>query len=378
MKLTNRILFITISLMIASSNIVAQSNLFDRDGFFNSIIDQKYKINSYYIGGNPAYLNQEVSDERLLIETAFDNRQGDFKPFVMPKDQSEFQLSFTGKKVVSDHGIFKGSAGFNKEIRNNWDWVANKNYERNKTFIYGDSTSGTSRYHSILLNAQYSDELLSNLNFGFSLDYAVDEGLKKVSPKPESEHRDIYLNLGFSYDIDSENSVGLVVKFHDFTEEIDYREDQGAIYDETIILKFTGYDYPSVYNKKVEERRSYTNAYFAVLNFQHHSDNLKAVASFTAGFDKLHIKDGGTDPIPKGFSKNNILIGDAVLLYKLSNNMLASLKYQYSSVNFWSKHPDFDVLIMEEETPSQFVNLGIEYLVDETISIGIEGGLKIS
>lgn len=376
MKSTKKILATT-AFIIVCGNLYSQSFLFDQAEFFNTILDAKFKINSYYIGGNPANLDKEISDERLLIEAAFDNRHGDFKGFVMPKDQSALQISFTGKKKISETGIFKGSAGFNREVRNNWNWVANKNYQRAKTFIYGDSTTGTSRYHSILLNAQYRDEISKNLNIGFSIDYAVDEGLKKVSPKPESEHRDIYLNIGLSYKLDKDNLVGAAFKYQDFTEEIDYREDEGAIYDETRILKFTGYDYPSVYYKKVEERRSNTNGYFAVLNFEHKSNDLKAVAAFTAGFDKQNIKDGGTDPILKGFSKNTLFTGDVVLLYRIDENLLASAGYQYRYSDYWAKHPDFNVLLMEEEIPSHFFNLGMEYKIDENLVLGCEGSIRL-
>ncbi|MGD8782010.1 MAG: hypothetical protein PVH88_23990 [Ignavibacteria bacterium] len=380
MNLTKRIsktVLVTAALTLVNCNISAQSTLFNHKDFFNTLFQQKYKINSYYLGSNPAYLNQEVSDERLLVETSFDNRHGDFKSFVMPGDESEMQLSFSGKKRISEKEIFKGSTGFSREIRNNWNWIVNKNYERTNTFLYGDSTSGTSHYHSIYLNAQYSAEVVNSFNLGASLDYAVDEGLKEVSPKPESEHRDIYVNVGLGYEIDDNNSFGFSVKYRDFNEKIYYSEDEGAVYDETIIFKFTGYDYPSIYYKKVEERRTYTSAYYAALTFQHKSDLLSAAASFSMGFDKQVIKDGGTDPISKGFSKNNSLIGEAAILYKLTGSLYTSLKYQYSYTDYWARHPDYNVLIMEEETPSHFVNLGAEYALDNSLSLGLEGGIRL-
>ncbi|MGD8782389.1 MAG: hypothetical protein PVH88_25955 [Ignavibacteria bacterium] len=374
-KKISKSILITVTLIYC--NINAQSSLFKNEDFFNTIFSQKYKISSYYIGGNPAYLDEEVSDERLLVEASFDNRHGDFKSFVMPGDESEMQLSFSGKKRISEKEIFKGSAGFNREIRNNWDWIVNKNYERTNTFLYGDSTSGTSRYHSIYLNAQYSAEVVNSFNLGASLDYAVDEGLKKISPKPESKHRDIYVNAGLGYEIDDNNSLGFSVKYHDFTEKIYYSEDAGAVYDETLIFKFTGYDYPSMYYKKEEDRRTYTNAYYAALTFQHKSDLLSAAASFSVGFDKQAINDGGTDPISKGFSKNNYLIGEAVILYKLTGSLYTSLKYQYSYTDYWARHPDYNILMMEEKTPSHFINLGLEYALNEFLSLGFEGGIRL-
>src|SRR5690554_5992182 len=99
MNLTKKIL-LTAAFFIVNCSVYSQSYLFDRAEFFKTILDAKHKINSYYIGGNPANLDQEISDERLLIEAAYDNRHGDFKSFIMPKDQSSVQLSFTGKKTI--------------------------------------------------------------------------------------------------------------------------------------------------------------------------------------------------------------------------------------------------------------------------------------
>ncbi|MGD8779502.1 MAG: hypothetical protein PVH88_11150 [Ignavibacteria bacterium] len=373
-----RIVFAAVTIIILlQSSLNAQSLLFDKEGFFNSIFMQKYKINSYYTGNNPAFLDEELSDQRLLVETAFENRHGDFRPFIMPEDQSEFQMSFTGKKQVSENGIFKGSAGYKYEIRNNWDWIASKNYERAKPFLFGDSTSGSTRYNSILLNAQYSTLLPKDIRFGLSLDYAVDDGLKKVTPKPASKHRDIMLNIGLGYDLSPADAVGVTLKYYDRSDEIEYDKDESSVYDEIKVLKFTGYDYPMVYCKQTEERLSFTNGYLSSVDFHHESESFIAAASFTAGFDKQVVKDDKDEHDPQGFSKCNYVYGEANLLYRLSNPLTVMFKYQYDYTEIWAKYADYNVLIMEEETPSHFFNFGLEYAANVSLSLGIEAGIRL-
>ena len=278
---------------------------------------QKYKLNSYYVGSNPAFLNKELSDERLLIESGFSNTHGNFKAFIAPEDQSDMQLTFTGKKKVSENGIFKGSAGYKYEIRNNWNWIANKNYERANPFLFGDSTTGSTRFNSILLNAQYSTLLPMDIRLGVSLDYAVDEGFKKITPKPISSHRDLMLNVGVGYDINANNAIGATFKYYDYNEEINYQEDESSLYETGVIFKFTGYDYPAVYYKKVEQRLAVTNQYTGSVDFVHTTNSFIAAISAAAGFDKQVLDDDSKDNDPQGFSKCDYVSAKINLLYKL-------------------------------------------------------------
>ena len=376
-KIFRSLFALIISIILLQSSFYAQSLLFDRDEFFNTILMQKYKLNSYYVGNNPAFLDKELSDERLLIESGFSNSQGNFKAFIAPGDQSDAQLNFTGKKKISEHGIFKGSAGYQYEIRNNWNWIANKNYERANPFLFGDSTTGSTRFNSILLNAQYSTLLPMDIRIGVSLDYAVDEGFKKVTPKPISSHRDLMLNVGLGYDINDNNSIGATFRYYDYNEEINYEEDESSLYDNSVIFKFTGYDYPSVYYIKTEQRLAVTNQYTASIDFVHTTNSFIAAISAAAGFDKQILDDDSNEKDPQGFSKCDYVSAKINLLYKLSDSFTTTFLYRYDNSSMWARYADYNVQIMEEQVPSHLFNLGLEYAISRVILLGIEGGMRI-
>ncbi len=362
-------------MIFLSENIFGQSLIFDREDFFNTLFEQKFKINSYYLGKNPAFLEQETSYEELLVETSFNNNEGKFKSFFEPEEISKYQISFTGKKKVTENIIFKGSAGFQKEIRNNWNWFTNKYYKRNLPFLYGDSTVGTTRYNSILLNAQYSSNITEKFNVGFSIDYVVDEGLKKISPKPESIHRELMLNLGFGFKLNECNIIGLTLGYNDFTEKINYSEDKGAIYDQTIIFKFKGYDFPTIYNKKVDKRQSYRNVYNFSFNFEHNSDLFNLAAMFKNSVDVLNIKDNIY--VSEGSSKWNNYVGTIKALYKNFTPFYLSFYYRYNNQDNWAKHPKYDVLLTEEKISSHLFSFGVEYQILKLLSVGLEAGIKM-
>ncbi len=366
-----KILFLS---LILSVNISGQV-IYEPGSLFHSIFENRDRVNPYYVGKNPAFLFYDGRDQLLSIQSSFNNSEGNFKRFVDPETSRLYQLGFSGKKVLDSTQVFRGVFAVQREERDNWNWFSTKNYNTGNPFLLGDSTGGRYRYNGILMKAEYSSLLMHKLLTGFSLIYGVDEGLKEVSPRPTSEHRDIDLKVGLGYLFDKNFSVGVSLGVFDYNEKISYREDKEALLQETILFKFRGYDNPFVLTKKTETRYSFHNGYFGGINLFYTSENFFTVSAFIGSeIEHLSIEDDANNPQPEGYWKNNTYKAGLRASIDFSSKLKGGVYYRYDYREMWAKHPTFDVLLMENENPAHLIEAGIEYEFSESLTLGFETG----
>jgi len=368
-----------IILFISSIGSVLQAQVFTefKTGFKTVFINPA-EVNSYYFGFNPALLDFNAEDELLVLSTDVNIDDGKFKRFIDPVSNRLYQLTASGKKAIDSSQRFKGSFSFQRYERKDWTWVFTRDYQTGNPFLIGDSTSGDSRINGIRMNAEYSNKLFKDFSVGLSLDYSVDEMLKEVSPRPTSEHRDFHLRIGLNYSVAKEINLGLITDVYDKNEEINYREDEGSITEETIILKFKGYDFPNVFRKKSETRYTYLNGYSGGITFSYNiPPTVSTVGYFISGFDKTNIKDDAIDPRAEGFWLNNYLEGGIQISALLDEQIQLGLIYNFHSDNGWAKYPLYNVLYYERKLNLHSVSAGLQYSFDRKLSAGMEGGLNL-
>lgn len=355
----------------------AQS-IYQQKDFFSTIFNNGLFADPYMTGDNPAYLENDGRDQLLEVETSYFDEDGDFRSFIEPGNERMYQLLFSGKKILDDNQIFKGSFAVQRREFREWNWLANRNYDTGNPFLIGDSTSGRTRYNGIIMKAEYSGNITECLTTGIALEYGVDEGLKEVAPRPTSDHRDITGVLGFRYKVLPSLSIGVTGKAYDYHEQIDFREDEGAIYDETILLKFRGYDYPFVLFKKVETRYAYHNGYFggfdAVWN---PANNMTISANVSNGLEQIVVKEDANNPESAGFWKNEVFSAKLAARYNPSDDLSIGMLYSFNSENNWAKHPKFKVIYSEQEKPAHRVSSGLEWKVSKQSQIGLEASFGL-
>ena len=361
-----------------AQNIYSQNYKEFETGFSTIFIDPQ-TVDSYHFGKNPAYINFSLNDEFLSLKNITKDEEGEYKKFTTPRIDRSYDFFASGKKSIDSTQKFKGSFGFTKLERKKWDWFFTRDYDTDNPFIIGDSTTGDSRINGILLNAQYAINISDDFSAGINIDYSVDEGLKTVSPRPTSEHRDIGAKIGAGFNIDKNISIGVTCGFSDKNEQISYREDEGSLTQETIILKFKGYDFPNVLRKKVETRYAYTNVYDAGLNFSYDDLERTKVAAFVnSGFEKTSIKDDALDPKGEGFWKDDHLEAGIKLVTNLAEDLNIGFIYRYNLNDGWAKYPPTDVLYYERNSASHSLEAGVETKIDGDLSAGLEAGFSRS
>jgi hypothetical protein len=344
-----------------------------------TVFDDDHKINAWHVGNNPAFLFQDATDELLCIRSAIDNASGDFRRFIDPGRTTLFQQSAAGKKTIDSVQVFKGHFGIQNLRHHNWTWLATKNYASGSPFLFGDSTAGQTNYNGIIMNAAYARKIGHKFLVGIEVNYHVDEGLKTVSPKPTSKHRDIDMRLGAGYVTESNLAFGFHSRVYNNFESIAYREDEGAIMRETVLFKFRGYDFPETLNKKVETRYSWHRGYFnyGTVSYKIHN-RFAAAASFGGGIEDIRIEDDALNPIENGYWRNDVYETRMKASYHVMKNLSAGIDFRYRHDDMWARHPSFNVLLMEREIKQLLTIGGLKYRLSSVWSLGMEGGVHIS
>lgn len=369
---------IFIALVIASPFSAAQ-DLTEPADFFKTVFKDSRRVNSFYTGGNPAYLHSEASDEMLSVKSVYLNEEGDYKRFIDPGNNRLYELSFTGKKSIDSFSVFKGSFGVQRIERNSWDLIFTKDIDSWNPYLLADASSGDAHFNGIVMNAGYSAIIVNRFLAGFNFNYNVDEGLKDIFPHPTSSHRDINFKAGAGYLLNSAFSVGGFLEIADNYENIDYQTDQEGINRETILLKYRGYALPVFYTKKDESRHSYGNKYAGYLTFSAMcGSSFSAAAYFGGGIEHLSITDGDGRPTAEGYTKNNFYKGGINALYNVAESINTGLYYDFIINNVWAKHPSYNVLMMENNYPRHIVKAGVDYTLNAKLKFGFEAGTDIS
>ncbi len=151
---------------------------------FELIFKNLDRVNSYYVGNNPANLFEDKEEELLTIHSLYNSTSGDFKRAIDPGEINNYQLGAYGKKSISSTQIFKGSFGFQRTEYNDWQWLFTKDYSSGNPFLIGNTTTGNSRFNGIIMSSEYCNKITEDFSVGAALRYAVDEGLKEITPKP--------------------------------------------------------------------------------------------------------------------------------------------------------------------------------------------------
>lgn len=324
---------------------------------------------------NPALLNLDQDDERLKISSFYNSNQNKIKRAFIPTAEDFVQIQFSGKKKIGDNQIFKGIFAFNKLRRKNWDWIFTKDFRSGNPFLLGDSSSGNSNFNGIYFDANYLNQLSERLTIGAGLEYFVDEGLKQVSPKPTSQHRDILFKIGSSFVILKDLRAGILVQIEDKKEEITYKEDEGAVYKEITLLKFRGVDLPISVKKKTENRIAFLNGFSVIGDLIYSpSESFQLFCDLKKGIEQIFQKEEITNPQNQGYFQNDYLRAKINSKLKLSEAITSLFGFEYFSSSSWSKHPDFLSVVSDNDQKFISLNGNFNYQLSTKLSFGLGTG----
>lgn len=364
MKRTFYTIFILLIIHLKFS--VGQNFIYNFNGF-SCQPDTSIKI--FMLGQNPALLNYDEDHELLYIKTSYSFSDEKFKRYFDPERINYYQVRFSGKKKIGDNQIFKGVFEFNKLVRKNWNWIFIKDYNSGNPFLFGDSSSGGSNFNGIYFNANYFNQIFHNSSFGAGLEYFVDEGLKQVSPKPTSQHRNIKFTLGFNYSPLKFINLAIAGMIEDKKEEIFYKEDESAVYKEITLFKFRGIDFPIIVKKKTETRILFYNNYaFSGDIIFKPSDSFLFFSRIYKGIDQSISKEEITNPTNQGYFQNDYFNFEMKSETFWTGRLKTNLSFKYFTSSGWAKHPSFNSLLSEQKQNLSGITGNISYRLNEKLN----------
>lgn len=372
----NKALVLIFSLIIIfSDHLIGQYRIYPFDITFNYILFSK-RLSPYSLSNNPAFLQFDDTDELLHIKSTIESASGKFKTTFEPEISNLSSITFSGKKSLGNSQIFKGSFSFLKDERKNWNWIFSKNYRNGNLFLLADSSSGYSRFNAIAMEASYFNKLTDKFSLGVNLNYLVDEGLKTVSPRPTSNHRDISIRIGTGYEF-SENLVSAVsLSLGDYLEEISYKEDEGSVLKEISLMKFRGFDHPVIVKKKTETRVVYENTYdFNFDLFYSLHPSINAGININSGILHSTSKEDFINPKSQGYFQRKYNSQLLTINYKPMFEFETQLILLNYNSNFWLRHPDFKVMLSDNSMIDQGALFKINYHLSAS-SINLNFGIQ--
>lgn len=365
-----KILFNFLFTILIFSNLYAQYYIYD---FHNLKIMPDTSINIFEISQNPSLMTFDFDDDRLNVSLLYNSKRDQIKRFLAPEGNDIYNIEFSGKKKINNNQIFKGYFAISKNIRKNWSWVFSKDYQTGNPFLLGDSSSGNSVFNGIYFSANYFNQLSNRLNIGAGLEYFVDEGLKNVSPKPTSQHRNISLRVGTSVNVLKNLKLGLSINAEDRKEEILYKEDKGSVYKEITLYKFRGFDLPVTIKKKTETRYSFFNGYYLSGDLIYNTSAIFQIyGNVKKGIYQVLQRDEISNPVNQGNFLNDYYKVKFLSLFSFVNGFNSIAGFEYFNSNFWSRHPEFYTVFSEGK--QELISFNGNFVYDWNPEISFNAG----
>ena len=183
-------------------------------------MDIDSQIDPYIMGGNPAWMINSYTNQRLEINPLYTNSSGDYHRFFESGNVNNVDVSFMGIKPLGNSGTFRGYAAYNYQLQKDRNRILTLNPYSGDAFFFTDTTSGDYRYSGPTFEFMHSLEIIDNLFVGASVNYKILDGLKKVYTYAETLYRDVSANIGVAYKVSDNFSIGFNYHIYDTQEKI--------------------------------------------------------------------------------------------------------------------------------------------------------------
>ena len=326
------------------------------------------------IGGNPAWLFQRQLSMPLKIQFLQQSSSGDYHYAFEPKNSTGYQYSVEGKKDLSADHVVYGTFGAVQEYRGDRMWSDTKQYDTWNPMIIADSSTGMTDYRGLVLNGTYSGLLTDRWLLGATIKYGVDNGVKRVSPKPLDMQRNIGIELGTAFLLTEKFSLGALLVLKNDKEENDFEPDQTTAQSQAVLFKFRGYDSYQKFTKNSENRIVRTETYGGYIQSAYNSDEVRSAVSAGYKVRFADIVDGGSSPLDQGFCQSEVMEGTwggSIVLDSITICAEAGISKDHQ----WTRHPNYSVLLVEQNITNANAGLCLRVPV---FGIDLFGGYSVS
>ncbi len=321
-----------------------------------------YGANFYRQFSNIAGLFNDRNSQELLFGNRLAYTTGEYRRPFDPGIVNNQDYAVQITKPLSEKDLFKGYFGYHRRVDTSVKWLHQSRRVDWVPFLLADSSTGRFELNGLYWSGEWAHRLNRQMTTGLGMYYNVDKALKQNFPKPETNHRDIHVRLGFQMQL-KHWQFGLQGRYFDEQEIVKitrYNLDQNLT---PVLYKFRFSDLPMILTGKTSEERQ-VNYHGQEIGF-HLSRPIGSHWQLLMGVEGTHslgnIQDGGSQPIPQG--QFRWLQGRVKLvLHQLpSRKMQFRFTYANQFDDFTADHPEFAFRILQQQAFVQQLVGSIRY-----------------
>ncbi len=186
-----------------------------------SVYDVDSQLDPYNFGGNPAWIVNGQTRQRLEIVPALTSGQGTYHRYFDPDGANNYSASFVGIKPLGKSGTFKGSAYYSYFLRKGNNRALTFNPYSGASYFFTDTTKGNFRYSGPTFEFLHGLRIYKNLYFGAAVDYQILDGLKDIYTYAQTLYRNVSGKIGIAYGFGKNFVVGFHYYLYDLQERIE-------------------------------------------------------------------------------------------------------------------------------------------------------------
>lgn len=327
------------------------------------IKDEDNELNLYDFGLNPAWLVMDQPQSWLRPFFATDASWGNFKRAYDAQRSIDANAFLEGVKRMSDKQAFRGLVDYHNLYLDDVDRAINREPYQEHPFRLADNTTGSIHYWGPIVAVQYSRNVWQDkLFFGASLDYQIETGLKDFFPQPRTIYRHIGAGAGWGCAISNRFSLGITLNYttiQEFTEAVSPSANDPRSVE---VMRFRGETIGSELTGSMER---FTNTKMYRGGIQAHYqpvDNIESAISCYYNLQSLDATESRSTPVKGGTWKlqgYEIHWKNRVRLLELP--FVAGLSYDRIYFNDWAIHPNFAVVMGDDNLTENRIGAGLAY-----------------
>lgn len=372
MKIRIKIL-LTVFLISGSFLLSQQSRLDALGGLSYSIVDIDSQIDPYILGGNPAWLINSQTNQRLEIYPYLTNSKGNYHRYYESGNVDNFAISFSGITPLGNSGTFRGFATYHYELQKDRNRILTLAPYSGDAFFFTDTTTGDYRYSGPTFELMHSIEILDNLFIGGAVNYKILDGLKKVYTFAETLYHKVSGNIGIAYRFSNNISFGFNYRIFDSQERTTATDvNNGTV--QTYLFRGE--------INRIELRSSSQN--YKLKKFGNSfsvQTQIQSIKNLIVGFNAVYLLHNSSSIFPvsslidveDGYTSFNETYITLQARWLQSNTFTFGFTLGYSDNNSWSKNSNRNLTIWKLGVNDVFSGVGLTYSnQSKKILLGVE------
>ena len=338
-----------LSITVFNATIIAQNTALDSV----QIIQDNRSLDVYGLTQNVVYV-ENLRPQKGYASANIFNSFGDFRQPMQANSLNQYKVETGGFKKINQWG-YNGHFAYKKIHENTVKWNGVYDAYDENPFIWADSSQGDWQRDEIkAVIGIIPPKITKKLSFGLQIDYLVSSGARLSEPKPFYRYRNIALQPAFSYQLNQNQSIGIMgtIGFMVEENELGFYGNSG---NNVLLYRLRGYGTFSKSPFVSGERKRIQDDMAVRIHYTKKSQNAEFLIAAHASQRNDDVTEGVALPQSIGFF-TGIEYGGLVSFYQGNPNRGKSINLKIRSKNGYAD----DVIFRAESASSVYQHIDIQ------------------